>query len=105
MRGKNNAARKLILRVKEIKGNCPVYKVGDKIVIEQGYRLNCGESDTICMHSLASVMPYYVALSRGASPAELGIANKQGKACLQCLDPAAHTGGGTVTFQIDVAEA
>ena len=98
-------ARKLTIRVKEIQGNCPVYKVGHKIVIEQGYQLNCNESDTIRLHSLASVMPCYAALARGVSPAELGIANKQGEACLQCLDPAAHTGGGTVTFQIEVSGA
>ncbi len=27
--GKMKPARKLILRIKEIQGNCPVYKVGD----------------------------------------------------------------------------
>lgn len=104
MRNQVISAKKLIIRVKEIQGNCPIYKVGDKIVIDQGYQLNCNESDTICMHSLASLMPYYVALSRGISPAELGIADKQGKACLQCLDATAHTSGGTVVFQIEVSE-
>lgn len=97
--------RGVIIRVKEIQGNCPVYRVGDKIVIQQGYQLNCSESATVCMHSLASVMPYSAALSRGVSPAELGIADKEGEVHLQCLDPAAHTGVGTVIFQIEISGA
>jgi len=29
----------LVVRVKEIKGHCPVYKVGDTFALESGYRL------------------------------------------------------------------
>ena len=53
---------KLIITVKEIKNNCPVYHIGDKIVLEEGYRLNLNETNNVCMHSLASIMPYYIAL-------------------------------------------
>jgi uncharacterized repeat protein (TIGR04076 family) len=58
---------KLIITVKEIKGNCPVYKVGNRIVIDDGYRVNLKETHNICMHSLASIMPYYIALYRGVT--------------------------------------
>ena len=35
----------LIISVMEIIGNCPVYKVGDKIVINDGYVVNLLETD------------------------------------------------------------
>ncbi|GAI96739.1 unnamed protein product, partial [marine sediment metagenome] len=66
----------LIVKVKEIKGSCPVYKTDDKFTIQDGYKL---VSDIpVCMHSLASILPYYNAL-RKMSPAELGIAGKEEK--------------------------
>jgi len=93
----------LIAKVVTIKGHCPVYEIGDKIVIEDGFRLNLEETDAVCMHSLASLMPYYVALSKGVSP-QLGLAGEGGRAYVQCLDPAKYTGGGTVTFEIKIGE-
>ena len=94
----------LIARVIAIEGNCPVYGLGDKIVIEDGFRLNLEDTDAVCMHSLASLMPYYVVLSKGVSPAELGLAGEGGRAYVQCLDAAKYTGGGTVTFEVEVCE-
>ena len=93
---------KLIIKVVRIKGNCPVYKVNDKIVIYEGYKLNLKETDTVCMHSLASIMPYYVALSKGVDPKTLGLAKEGNKAYLQCLDPCEFTGGGTVIFEVEL---
>ena len=91
----------LIVRVKEIKGTCPVYRVGDSILIREGYILDTKKSSTVCMHSLASLMPYYVALSKGISPQTLGLSGaKNDRAYLQCLDPCEVTGGGTVIFEI-----
>lgn len=46
--------QKLIIKVKEIKGNCAVYKKGDCIVLDEGYRMNLQETDNVCMHSLSS---------------------------------------------------
>ena len=48
----------LIAKVVAIEGHCPLYEIGDKIVIEDGFRLNLEETDAVCMHSLASLMPY-----------------------------------------------
>jgi len=52
-------AGKLVIRVIKIKGKCPVYSVGDRIVLDDGYKLNLKETTNIWMHSLASIMPYY----------------------------------------------
>ncbi|MBC7334312.1 MAG: TIGR04076 family protein [Actinobacteria bacterium] len=96
--------KKLIIEVKEINGNCPVYKVGDRIVLDDGYKVNLTQTSAICMHSLASIMPYYVALSNGISPSILGLTKKNANdsAFVQCLDPCEYTGGGTVIFEVKV---
>ena len=92
--------RNLRVSVAEIKGRCPIYKVGDVFYIVDGYKLQA--TQLICMHSLASIMPYYVALSRGITPAELGLG--EDKAHVQCLDPCDYTGGGTVVFCVYAEE-
>lgn len=91
---------KLIIEVIEIEGKCPVYKIGDRIVMDDGYKVNLDETDSICMHSIASLLPYYNALAKGVSPVELGLAKEGKNAYLQCLDPQKYTGSGTVTFKI-----
>lgn len=92
---------RLIIRVVDIKGRCPVYQIGNQIILDEGYILNTLESNQICMHSLSSLMPYYIALSKGIEPAQLGLAGEeQGCAYVQCLDPCDITGGGTVIFEI-----
>jgi len=91
----------LEITVKAIRGHCPVYKVGDRIVLREGYRLDPGASDAVCMHSLASVMPYYNAVFRGVDPKDLGLADAEGQACVQCLDPCEETGGGTVILRLE----
>jgi len=93
---------KLIIKVLRVKGTCPVYKVGDRIVVDEGCRLNLKETDNICMHSLASIIPYYVALSEGVDPKVLGLTKEGNKAYLQCLDPCERTGGGTVIFEVEL---
>jgi len=48
------------ITVKEIRGQCPTYRVGDSFTLKAGYQLM---SDTpVCMHGLAALMPYYNAL-------------------------------------------
>ena len=96
-------AKTLLIKVVQIKVRCPIYQVGDTFKIINGYQLVADKP--LCMHSLASVMPYYVALSRGIDPVDLGLA-KEGKiAYLQCLDPCEYTGGGTVVFAVESKEA
>lgn len=93
--------RDLLVQVVEIQGQCPVYEVGDAFNLKEGYRLIA--DGPVCLHALQSVCPYYVPLSRGVAPADLGLAGPDGAAYVQCLDPHRYTGGGTVTFRIVTA--
>lgn len=88
----------LKIAVHHIKGSCPIYKKGDAFSILDGYKLKA--EGLICMHSLASIMPYYVALSKGISPKELGLSKDDNEAYVQCLDPCEYTKGGTVVFRL-----
>lgn len=87
----------LNILVKEVKGHCPVFVLGDSFQILDGYRLRAEQP--VCMHALASLMPYYVALSRGISARELGLGSGPA-AYVQCLDPCRYTHGGTVVFEV-----
>jgi uncharacterized repeat protein (TIGR04076 family) len=88
----------LVIEVVEVRGACPMYKVGDRFWIEEGYKLSANH--TICMHLLQSISPYYIPLSRGIHPEELGLSGPKEGAYLQCLDPIRFTGGSTVTFRV-----
>jgi len=58
-----------VVTVKEIRGHCPTYKVGDSFALKAGYQL---VSDIpVCMHALAALMPYYNALRVCVSPIPL----------------------------------
>jgi uncharacterized repeat protein (TIGR04076 family) len=88
----------LIVEVAAIEGRCPIFVVGDCFTIYDGFCLQADHD--LCMHALMALAPYYVALSRKVEPADLGLAGPDGAAYVQCLDPQAVTGGGTVTFRI-----
>ena len=92
--------KKVIIRVKEIRGKCAVFKGNERIVIE-GAEINLEETDKICIHALSSLLHYVIALREGADPVKLGLA-KEGKAAyVQCVDPGEpYTNGGTVVFEI-----
>ncbi len=90
----------LIIKVKEIKGHCPVYKAGDSFKLEDGYRLT--SEIPLCMHALSSIMPFYNAL-RVSTPELWGLADKTGSgssAYFQCPDALPYTGGGTAYFEV-----
>jgi uncharacterized repeat protein (TIGR04076 family) len=98
MNADKNNCLPLRIEIVDIQGHCPVYRIGDVFRIEEGFKL---VSDApVCLHALQSLNPYYVALSRGIAPSELGIAGEDGAAYVQCLDPQKYTGGGTVTFRL-----
>ncbi len=87
----------LQIKVAKIKGYCPVYSLGDELEILDGYKLQVEKE--ICMHALTSLLPWYVALSKGVLPKELGLGNQE-VAYIQCPDPCDFTGGGTVIFEV-----
>ena len=93
-------AKTLKIKALEIKGNCPEYKLGQVFYIKEGYILE--SSNKLCMHSLASIMPYCIALSREITPQALNLGDKNNKAYIQCLDPFEKTHGGAVTFEITI---
>ena len=96
-------SRDLKITIVEIQGHCPVYNTGDSFYLYNGYILEPSKSCHVCMHSLASILPYHVALSHGIAPASIGLNNKdENRAFLQCLDPCAYTGGGTVIFEVEI---
>ena len=97
------AATRLSVEVESVEGVCPVYKPGDRFFLDKAYIIETGESDPICMHSLACLMPFYVALGQGVSPEVLGLAGPEpGAAYFQCPDPCRITGGATVLFRVRV---
>lgn len=95
-------AEDLIVEVEEIRGNCPVFRRGDRMVFLEGYRLDLGNSDALCSHAMGCLIPWLPALSKGIKPQQLGLA-RQGDtdAHVHCPDPGGEkTGGGTVFFRI-----
>ncbi|MBS7637113.1 TIGR04076 family protein [Candidatus Bathyarchaeota archaeon] len=92
---------RLIITVKEIKGNCPVFKVGDKIVVESP-KIVVGKTDNICIHAFGCMLSMLAPLSYGISFKKLGLAKEEGETgFVQCLDPGKpYTEGGTVFFEI-----
>jgi uncharacterized repeat protein (TIGR04076 family) len=90
----------LLITVKEIKGNCEVHMVGDKIVIE-GPEINLEKSNKLCIHALSPILHYATALRDGVEPLKLGLAKHGDKAYIHCPDPGEpYTGGGSVVFEI-----
>jgi len=96
-----NKSYRLIVTVKKVRGTCPVFKVGDKIVIESP-KIIPEKTDALCVHALGSMLSMIIALGHGVSFKELGLAVEEGDVgYVQCLDPGPpYTLGGTVLFEI-----
>ena len=89
----------LVIEVVEVRGKCPVYKVGDRIVIE-GPEIVLEKTDAICIHALAPLLHYAVALREGIDTRKLGLSKDEKYAYIQCVDPGVpYTDGGTVIFK------
>lgn len=94
----------IIFEVVEIRGHCPVYTKGDKIVIN-GPEIDLKKTTKICIHSLPSILHYAVALREGVNPKKLGLSKDKKNAYIQCLDPGEpYTNGGTVIFRYKYEE-
>jgi len=92
----------LEIEVVEVRGKCPVHKVGDKIVID-GPRILLNRTDALCVHALSVILHYAVALDEGVDPVRLGLTKPEDgeNAYVQCVDPwKPYTDGGTVIFRI-----
>jgi len=92
----------LEIEVCEVRGHCPVYKVGDKITVDDP-EIVLDKTDALCTHALSSLLHYVLVLERGADPVDLGLSKPEDRkhAYVQCLDPGEpYTKGGTVIFKI-----
>lgn len=92
----------LKIEVCEVRGYCPVYKIGDKMVIDDP-KIVLEETDALCVHALSSLLHYVLVLDRGGDPVELGLSKPEDRenAYIQCVDPGEpYTHGGTVIFKI-----
>lgn len=90
------------IEVCEVRGHCPVYKVGDKITVVDP-EIALDETDALCVHALSTILHYVLVLERGADPVELGLSKPEDRehAYLQCVDPGEpYTHGGTVIFKV-----
>ena len=87
--------------VHEIKGSCPVYKIGDRILIEDP-RILLEKTDALCSHALSTLLHYVLILEHNWSPVKLGLSTTDDPDCayMQCVDPGKpYTEGGTVIFK------
>lgn len=93
---------RLIFTVKEIAGTCPVFNVGDKIIVESP-RIAIDKTDNMCIHAVGCMLSMIVPLSLGTDFKQLGLAVEgEEKGYIQCPDPGGpYTDGGTVLFEID----
>lgn len=92
----------LEIEVVEVSGCCPVYKVGDKIMVDDP-KIVLEKTDALCTHALSSLLHYVLVLERGADPVELGLSKPEDRenAYIQCVDPGEpYTHGGTAIFKI-----
>ncbi len=90
----------VILEVEKVEGYCPLYKVGDKIVLRNFY-IDSRKSANICMHLFAAFSTLLSAFAHGSSAIDLGIGKTEDTGYLQCPDPGPpYTKGGTVLFKL-----
>ena len=88
----------------DIKGFCPMYKVGDKITFIEP-EIHMPETDGICLGFVANFLPWYRPLVRGVAPKELGLTKEGNDGYIACYspplgevpEPGAH---GTAFFRI-----
>ena len=91
---------KVRITVSKIKGNCPVFKKGDKITFE-GPNLVVEETDAYCIWASSSFIPYLLAVRYDIPSKEIGLSHKDGSYFVHCLDPGPpNTPGGTVLFEM-----
>jgi len=91
----------LEITVHKIKGRCPVYQEGDRMLIDDP-RIVLEETDHICTHALSTILHYTTILEHHWCPVELGLTRKNDAehAYMQCVDPGQpYTSGGTVIFR------
>ena len=91
---------RVTVSVKEVRGICPLYKPGDRIVFERFY-LKSSSSKDLCIHVFSALSTLLSAFLHGSSAKDLGIGESDDIGYLQCPDPGPeYTKGGTVIFEL-----
>lgn len=91
----------LATKVHEIRGVSPVYKVGDKMVIDDP-KILLHKTDALCTYALSTLLHCVTVLEHEWCPAELGLTTPEDpdRAYMQCVDAGEpYTEGGTVIFE------
>jgi len=92
---------KIKIIVKDIRGHCPIYKVGDEIIFD-GFYIDSSKSAPVCIHAFLSMASIIYAASHGVSLKDLGIGESDDSGFLTCPDPGPpYTSGGSVLFIIE----
>jgi len=92
----------LEITVHKVIGKCPVYKEGDKIVIDDP-KILLDKTDALCTHALSTILHYVLILEHHWDPVMLGLTTPDDpdSAYMQCVDPGKpYTNGGTVIFKV-----
>ena len=87
--------------VHKVKGFCPIYKEGDKIIIDDP-EIVLSKTDALCTHALSTLLHYSTILEHDWCPVKLGLTTEKDSdhAYMQCVDPGKpYTDGGTVIFK------
>ncbi len=91
---------RIVIEVVEIRGRCPVYRAGDRMVVRMP-ELVLEECNRVCVHAFVAMQTFLQALARGFSAKELGIGDSDDEGYVQCPDPGPpYTRGGTVVFRL-----
>lgn len=90
--------------VQKIKGQCPIYKVGDEILFNKFY-IDSTKSAPICIHAFLSMSSIIYAITHGAGMKQIGIGINDKEGYIQCPDPGPpYTDGGAVLFKIQLID-
>ncbi len=91
---------KIKITVEDIKGNCPIYRIGDEIIFNK-YYIDTSKSAPVCIHAFLSMASIIYAASHGVSLKDTGIGENDDEGFLTCPDPGPpYTCGGSVLFKI-----
>lgn len=85
----------------KIRGKCPVYKIGDRLIINDP-EIILEKTDALCTHALSTLLHYVTILEHNWCPVELGLTTPgdSENAYMQCVDPGKpYTEGGTIIFR------
>jgi uncharacterized repeat protein (TIGR04076 family) len=88
--------RKLIVKVKEIKGKCDIMKIGDYFIVDGSKLIIPEKNKHVCIYSLSSLLPLLPAKQRNIVEPEDWLPRTS---LIECPDP-----NGRVIWEISYIE-